>query len=306
VTTGLVVMAYGTPRRQEDIAAYYTDIRRGRPPSAEQLADLTRRYDAIGGLSPLVERTEEQRTMLSGELENVVPGGFTVQLGFRHSEPTIEQAVDALADAGVDEIVGLVLAPHYSAMSVAVYLERAAKAAALRGLPFTGIESWATEPVYVDLLGGAVEACLAHPDMPARTKVVFTAHSLPRRILATDDRYVAEVSSTAALVAARAGLADDRWTIAWQSAGRTSEPWLEPDLLGVIDALGADEQVDGVLVCPCGFVADHLEVLYDLDIEAAKRAEAAGLTFRRTQVVNDDSGVMSALARRIVAAATDS
>ena len=105
------------------------------------------------------------------------------------------------------------------------------------------------------------------------------------------------------LVAARAGLADDRWTVAWQSAGRTSEPWLEPDLLGVIDALGADEQVDGVLVCPCGFVADHLEVLYDLDIEAAKRAAAAGLTFRRTQVVNDDSGVMSALARRIAAAA---
>ncbi len=296
-------MAYGSPRRQEDIAAYYTDIRRGQPPSAEQLADLTRRYDAIGGLSPLVERTEAQRTMLSGELDRIVPGGFTVRLGFRHSEPTIEQAVDSLADAGVDEIVGLVLAPHYSTMSVAVYLERAAKAAALRDSRFTGIESWATEPVYVDLLAGDLESCLAHPDMPARTKVVLTAHSLPSRILAGDDRYVAEVSATATLVADRAGLADDRWTIAWQSAGRTSEPWLEPDLLGVIDALGADDEVDGVLVCPCGFVADHLEVLYDLDIEAATRAEAAGLTFRRTQVVNDDSGVMSALARRIVAAA---
>ena len=299
---GVVLMAYGSPRRQEDIAAYYTDIRRGRPPSAEQLADLTRRYDAIGGLSPLVERTEAQREMLASELESEAPGRFIVHLGFRHSEPSIEAAVESLATAGVTEIVGLVLAPHYSAMSVAVYLERAGKAAAARGLTFTGIESWATEPVYVDLLAGDVEAALAHPDMPAGTKVVFTAHSLPRRILAADDRYVAEVSATATLVAARAGLAEDRWTIAWQSAGRTSEPWLEPELLGVIDSLGADEQVAGVLVCPCGFVADHLEVLYDLDIEAARRAEAAGLTFRRTQVVNDDSGVMSALARRIVAA----
>jgi ferrochelatase len=300
---GVVLMAYGSPRRQEDIAAYYTDIRRGRSPSAEQLADLTRRYDAIGGLSPLVERTEAQRAMLAEKLENEAPGGFTVRLGFRHSEPSIEDAVESLADAGVTEVVGLVLAPHYSAMSVAVYLERAAKTAAARGLPFTGIESWATDPVYVDVLAGFVEACLADADLPARRKVVFTAHSLPRRVLAADDRYVSEVSATATLVAARSGLAGDRWTIAWQSAGRTSEPWLEPDLLGVIDALGADEQVDGVLVCPCGFVADHLEVLYDLDIEAAKRAAAAGLAFRRTQVVNDDRGVMTALARRIVAAA---
>jgi protoporphyrin/coproporphyrin ferrochelatase len=303
VTTGVVLMAYGSPRRQEDIAAYYTDIRRGRPPSAEQLADLTRRYDAIGGLSPLVERTEAQRAMLAHELENQAPSGFTVRLGFRHSEPSIEQAANDLADSGVAELVGLVLAPHYSTMSVAVYLERAAKTAAARGLPFTGIESWATEPVYVDVLAGCVQACLADPDMPARTKVVFTAHSLPRSVLDGDDRYLSEVLATATLIADRAGLADDRWSIAWQSAGRTTEPWLEPTLLGVIDALGDDEQVDGVLVCPCGFVADHLEVLYDLDIEAAKRAEAAGLTFRRTQVVNDNSGVMSALARRIVAAA---
>jgi ferrochelatase len=303
VTTGVALMAYGSPRRREDIAAYYTDIRRGRPPSAEQLADLTRRYDAIGGLSPLVARTEAQRTALANELEDISPGRFVVQLGFRHSDPTIEDAVESLAEAGVSDIVGLVLAPHFSTMSVAVYLDRAAKAAAARGVPFTGIESWATDPVYVRLLAGCVEACLADPDLPANTKVVFTAHSLPRRIVATDDRYVSEVSATARLVAAEAGLADDRWTIAWQSAGRTSEPWLEPDLLGVIDALGGDAEVDAVLVCPCGFVADHLEVLYDLDIEAAARAAAAGLTFRRTQVVNDDSGVMSALARRVATAA---
>jgi ferrochelatase len=302
MTPGVLVMAYGSPRRQEDIAAYYTDIRRGRPPSAEQLADLTRRYEAIGGLSPLVARTEAQRSMLADQLENEGPGGFKVQLGFRHSEPTIEDAVESLAAAGVSEVVGLVLAPHYSAMSVAVYLDRAAKTAAARGLPFTGIESWATDPAYIDYLAADVDACLAHPGLPARTQVVFTAHSLPQRVLADDDRYTAEVSATATLVAARVGLPEDRWQIAWQSAGRTAEPWFEPDLLGVIDALGGTDHVDGVLVCPCGFVADHLEVLYDLDIEAAQRAAAAGLAFRRTQVVNDDSGVMLALARRIIAA----
>jgi ferrochelatase len=300
---GVVVMAYGTPRSRGEIAAYYTDIRRGRPPSEEQLAELTRRYDAIGGLSPLLERTDAQRAMLAHQLENEAPGEFAVTMGFRHAEPSIEVAVDTLADAGASAVVGLVLAPHYSTLSVAVYLERAGAAAAARRLPFTGIESWATEPVYVDYLAGDVKALLSHPDLPPRTHVLFTAHSLPRRVLDTGDPYPSEVAATASLVAAGAGLDDDRWSVAWQSPGRTPEPWLEPDLLGVIDALGASPDVDGVLVCPCGFVADHLEVLYDLDIEARHRADAAGLDFRRTAVINDDSGVMMALARRVVAAA---
>jgi protoporphyrin/coproporphyrin ferrochelatase len=302
--TGVVVMAYGSPRRLEDIAAYYTDIRRGRPPSDEQLAELTRRYEAIGGVSPLVERSEAQRTMLAKELELAAPGEtFHVAAGFRHSQPAIEDAVGDLADAGADRIVGLVLAPHYSSMSVAVYLQRAADAAAERGVPFTGIESWATEPIFIEYLAGDVEECLRHPLFAAkRSHVLFTAHSLPRRILDTADRYPAEVAATATLVAERSGLADDRWSIAWQSAGRTDEPWLEPSLLGMIDSL-AGTDVEAVLVCPCGFVSDHLEVLYDLDVEARRRAEDQGLTLRRTSVINDDSGVMMALARRIIDAA---
>ncbi len=299
-------MAYGTPRRREDIAAYYTDIRRGRPPSPEQLADLTRRYDAIGGLSPLLERTEAQRAMLDKQLENEAPGEFVVRVGLRHAEPSIEAAVESLADGRGHHIVGLVLAPHYSTMSVAVYLGRAAEAAAAHGVRFVGIESWATEPAYVDLLAGDIEAALADPELPANTHVVFTAHSLPRRILESADPYPAEVAATAKLVAGGAGLPADRWEIAWQSAGRTPEPWLEPDLLGRIDALAASRRVEAVLVCPCGFVSDHLEVLYDLDVEARQRAEAQGLILRRTAVVNDDSGVMAALARRVIAAATGS
>jgi protoporphyrin/coproporphyrin ferrochelatase len=299
--SGVVLMAYGTPRRREDVAAYYTDIRRGRPPSEEQLADLIRRYDAIGGLSPLIERTEAQRSMLAKELENEAPGEFTVEVGLRHAEPSIEAAVETLADAGAIRIVGLVLAPHYSSMSVGVYLRRAAEAVAGRDIPFAGIESWATEQAYVELLAGDIEAALMHPDLPVRTHILFTAHSLPRRILNTTDPYPSEVAATASVVAAQAGLADDRWSIAWQSAGRTAEPWLEPDLLGTIDSLAASGAADGILVCPCGFVADHLEVLYDLDVEARQRAEAAGLIFRRTPVINDDSGVMLALARRVIA-----
>ena len=271
--SGVVVMAYGTPRRREDIAAYYTDIRRGRPPSEEQLADLIRRYDAIGGLSPLIERTEAQREMLAKQLENEAPGEFSVAVGLRHAEPSIEAAVELLADGGVARIVGLVLAPHYSTMSVGVYLQRASAAAAARSVPFVKIESWATERAYIDLLAGGVKASLDL--MPANTHVLFTAHSLPRRILDTGDPYPSEVAATATVVASGAGLAGDRWSIAWQSAGRTAEPWLEPDLLGTIDSLAASQQVEAVLVCPCGFVADHLEVLYDLDVEALSTTTAA-------------------------------
>ena len=157
---GVVVMAYGSPRRREEIADYYTDIRRGLPPSAEQLADLTRRYDAIGGLSPLTQRTEAQRAAIAAALEQRFGARFVVEVGLRHAEPTIEDAVDRLAADGVDGIVGIVLAPHYSTISVAAYLERADKQASTHELSFTGIESWATEPAYVDYLARAVSGAL--------------------------------------------------------------------------------------------------------------------------------------------------
>ena len=296
---GVVVMAYGTPRAREEILPYYTDIRRGRPPSDEQLAELTRRYEAIGGLSPLAERTEAQRVDSRPALDTIAPGEFVVAVGLRHVDPSIETAVDALADAGVDSIVGLVLAPHYSSMSVGVYLDRAAAAAERHELRFAGIERWADEPVYLDYLARDVSHGAQRSPRTDRCRC-----SRPIRCRsgssAPATRYPDEVATTAALVAGQAGLPADRWSVAWQSAGRTDEPWLEPDLLSAIDSLAAAAEVDGVLVCPCGFVADHLEVLYDLDIEARQRAEAAGLVFRRTSVINDDRGVMDALARRIV------
>jgi protoporphyrin/coproporphyrin ferrochelatase len=301
-TIGVVLMAYGTPRAPEEILPYYTDIRRGRPPTPELLAELTARYEAIGGLSPLAELTEAQRVALQRELDVLVPGRYEVVLGLKHADPKIEAAVDELACRGFRRLVGVVLAPHYSAYSIGQYLGRAREAAEPHGIAVAGVESWAIEPAYVEFVTNEVRNRIT--SMPDRSRVLFTAHSLPERIVATGDPYPAELRSTAEAVAGRLGLVEGRdWQIAWQSAGRTPEPWLGPDVLEVIDAFGTDDGVDGVLVSAVGFVADHLEVLYDLDIEAAARAAARGLAFDRTACVNDDPTVMAALAARVHAAA---
>jgi ferrochelatase len=306
---GVLVLAYGTPTGPDDVEAYYTDIRRGRPPSPEQLADLARRYDAIGGTSPLRARTEAQRAGLQAALDRRAPGRYRVVGGFKHARPSIEEAVDELADAGIDEATALVLAPHESALSVGEYLERASERAAVRGLDLRAVRSWPVLPAYVQFLSEAVVDQLVA--LPARTAVLFTAHSLPARILETGDPYPAQLRETAGAVAVAVGAVGPAlresvgdgpgWRTAWQSAGRTPEPWLGPDLVEVIRALGAGGRVDGVLVCPCGFVADHLEVLYDVDIEARRAADAAGLAFARTPVANDDAGVLAGLAELVLA-----
>jgi ferrochelatase len=298
MTTGVVVMAYGTPATPDDIEAYYTHIRRGRPPSPEQIADLRRRYDALGGISTLAARTRDQLSGLAAALETHAPGDFTVTLGQKHAAPFIEDGVAELAAAGVDRIVGLVLAPHYSGFSVGQYHERAGTAAAEAGVPFAGVRSWSLEPAYLDFLTQAVAD--ARGPLPERTKVVFTAHSLPERVLAGDP-YPDELWASAAAVAESAGL--ERWAgwaMAWQSAGATPEPWRGPDILEVIRDLAATGRADGILVCPQGFVADHLEVAYDLDIEAAGVAAQAGIAFARTRVLNDDPTVLGALADLVI------
>ena len=298
---GVVVMAYGTPASPADVEAYYTHIRRGNAPTPEQLADLTRRYDAIGGISPLAERTEAQRVELQRALDERAPGLCHVALGQKHAAPFIEDAATALADEGVDAIVGLVLAPHYSGFSVGQYQARLAEVGDARGVPCIAIDSWHLEPTYLDFLTAAVGDALA--PLPERTKVLFTAHSLPERVL-VDDPYPDELRASASAVAEAAGL--NRWagwSLCWQSAGRTPEPWRGPDVLDVIRDLAATGRADGVLVCPQGFVSDHLEVVYDLDIEAAQVAAEVGLAFGRTRVLNADQAVMGALADRVLAAA---
>jgi ferrochelatase len=300
--TGVVVMAYGTPRDLVDVPAYYTDIRRGRPPTPEQLADLTRRYEAIGGVSPLAERTAAQVAAIGRELEELAPGRFVVTQGAKHAEPKIEHAVEALAESGIRRFVGVVLAPHHSAMSVGDYIARARGRAEELGLDSTFVERWHDDPALIEVLAERVRAAFdgLGVEPSDRSELVVSAHSLPERILATGDRYPQELRETAELVAAKAGV--ERFRTGWQSAGRTSEPWLGPDILELLGLLAADG-VDTVVVCPAGFTSDHLEVLYDLDIEARRVADELGLGFARTASLNDEPRIAAALARRVAQAA---
>ena len=294
---GLAVMAYGTPASPGDVEAYYTHIRRGRAPSAEQLADLTRRYAAIGGVSPLAERTRAQVRAIATALGSDESGRWVVAPGNKHAPPFVEQAVAELAGTAAD-IVGLVLAPHFSRGSVGEYHERAAAAAGERGLAYVGIDAWHDEPAWLDAQADRVRFALGA--LPARTTVLFTAHSLPERVLADDDPYPDQLRRSAAAIAEGAGLDPSHgWALAWQSAGRTPEPWRGPDVRDVIRDLAATGRAEGVLVCPQGFVSDHLEVLYDLDIDARRVATESGLVFARTASINDDPAVMAALAERV-------
>jgi len=300
--TAVLLMAYGTPRSREEILPYYTDIRRGRVPTEEQLSDLTARYEAIGGLSPLAALTESQRDALQIALNNIAPDTYHVALGLKHAAPMIEDAVQQLAAEGFTKMIALVLAPHYSSYSIGQYVGRATEAATPHGISVVGITSWATEEAFIAFIAADMSAKLA--SMPANTHVLFTAHSLPQRIIDAGDPYPAELRSTAVAVAAKLGLQENtQWSIAWQSAGRTPEPWIGPDILDVIDSLATQTTpAAGVLISACGFVADHLEVLFDLDIEALHRAQQHGLAFARTECVNDNGAIMNALAHRVHAA----
>jgi ferrochelatase len=292
---GVLVMSYGTPTGPDDIEAYYTDIRRGRSPTPEQLADLRARYEAIGGVSPLAERTAAQAAGLQRALDGVEPGRFVVFSGSKHSTPSIEDAVGDVVDAGIVDVVALVLAPHYSALSVGQYFDRVAGAVdeSGRAVSVTYVHDWHVEPVLVDLLAERVREAMARFPDDAVVETFVTAHSLPARVAEMDDPYVRQLDETAAAVAEAAGLS--RWQVAWQSAGRTPEPWLGPDVLDAIRA-AAGTGVDGVLVCPAGFVSDHLEILYDLDIQARGVADEVGLRFERTASLNDDPRFLGMLA----------
>ena len=292
---GIVVMAYGTPATPADVEPYYTHIRRGRPPTPEQLANLQMRYDALGGISTLAQRTADQVEAITSALHAAAPGRFTVALGQKHAFPFIEDGVNELADRGVATVIGVVLAPHYSGFSVGQYQQRVEAAATERGMRAAGVQRWHDLAEYRSFLADAVTDGLAQ--LPERTEVIFTAHSLPERVL-EGDPYPEELLASAAAVAGELGL--ETWSTAWQSAGATPEPWRGPDILDVLRDRATSDDVDAVLVCPQGFVADHLEVAYDLDIETKALADQLGLGFARTRVLNDDATVLTALAHRVV------
>ncbi len=293
---GVLLMAHGSPTGPEDLEAYYTRIRRGRSPSADLLTEVAARYEAIGW-SPLDELTRRQADGLQTRLEAIAPGRWRVYVSMKHAAPFIGDVVRRMADDGIAEGVGLVMAPHYSRMSTGTYFEHAeeARRALPRPFPMAYVERWGEHPAFLDAVAERLAAALA--ELPsairAETPVVFSAHSLPERVLTWGDPYPDELRRTAAEVAKRVGV--QRWTLAYQSAGRTSEPWLGPDVRDEVRRLHAAGG-RGVVSCPIGFVADHLEVLYDLDIELRDLCACLGMRFVRAASLNDHPRLLDALA----------
>jgi ferrochelatase len=276
-------MAHGTPSSMDEMPAYLTVVRGGRPPSDELVAEMRHNYEAIGGRSPLTAITQAQAEALRARLGESVP----VAVGMRNWTPYIKEAMAELAAAGVDRVVGVPLAPQFSTLSVGKYLD-AAKASLPDGMQLEAVESFHAHPLLIDAFAERVRAAQPKPE----ELVVFTAHALPSRVVEAGDAYPEQVAETARGVAARAGVS--RYERAYQSAGRTAEPWIGPDLRELID----DQSGRGVrkfLVVPIGFVCDHTEVLFDIDVQAARVAREFSTSLRRTESLNTSALFISAL-----------
>lgn len=298
MTTGVLVMAYGTPTTPDDVETYYTRIRHGRPPTPEQLADLQRRYHAIGGTSPLAQRSAAQVAGIAASLEERRPGGFDVRFGSKYEPPLLETITEAFRDEGFRDVVGLVLAPHSSSMSTDQYMTRA-KEALGDDITFLEIGAWWEFPGFLEIIAQRVDDALAlvPPERVATTEVIFSAHSLPERILESGDTYPEQLRESAERAAAIADITN--WDVAWQSAGRTPDPWLGPDILQVLREKRSSGVTD-IVSCPIGFVSDHLEVLFDIDIEAQGVAHDIGLNLIRTASLNDDPAFTTVLANVVL------
>lgn len=293
--TGVLLMAYGSPNSLDEVEPYYADIRGGRVPSPELVRELKARYARIGGRTPLLEITRAQAQALQ---EKLGPE-FRVYVGMKHWHPYIAQAVQEMVQDRVQRVIALALAPHYSRLSVEGYIQRVREAMVKTGATFdvTFVESWNDQPLYIQSIVERMRETYTTFGVSTWNDltVLFSAHSLPERILQSGDPYPTELQETCALVAAQLGLSPERWRLAYQSAGRTDEKWLGPDLLDLLDTL-AQEGRRRVLIAPIGFVADHLEILYDIDVECAARAEALGIEMRRIPSANATPTFIAALA----------
>ncbi|TAN07600.1 MAG: ferrochelatase [Rhodanobacteraceae bacterium] len=303
-TTGLLVMAYGTPHTLQDLRAYYTHIRHGREPSEALQEQLQNRYFAIGGGSPLNRITAEQAAQLTADLSRRFPAqDFRSYIGFKHTAPFIEEAVARMHADGIHKGVALVMAPHYSAFSVRAYRERVTRAAAPLGWPrLVTVDAWYRQPKFIGYWARCISVALQalQPDDRRHAAVIFSAHSLPARILVESDPYVQQVTESAQLIAAAAGL--DTYAIGWQSAGRTPDPWIGPDVREVTRNLWNTRQQRTFIYCPIGFVADHLEVLYDNDVECRAVVEELGGAYVRPPMPNIHPLFIAALADAVAEA----
>ena len=295
---GVLLMAYGAPQRLDEVEAYYMDIRGGSKPSPALLEELVGRYRAIGGGSPLSRIVERQRSALEGELARRRRPAH-VYAGMKHIHPFIGDVIVRMADDGIDRAVAIALAPQHSTFNAQTYGALVERAAARRGPRFAVVGSWHDQPRFIDALVRATREALDRCADPASAHVFFTAHSLPVRLATGGDPYAREVAGTAALVAERLGL--QRCDVAFQSAGRTADEWLGPELRDELRRV-ASQGVREVVVCPVGFVADHLEVLYDVDIEARAVARELGVRLERARAMNDDPTFIGGLADVALAA----
>jgi len=296
---GVLLMAYGGPDSLEEVPGYLADIRSGRPTPRAVVEEITAHYRLIGGSSPLRARSERQREALAARLD---PGVFRCYLGMRHWSPWIEDVVPAMAEDGITHAVAVVLAPHYSTMNTERYFQKIEAGKALSGaqIEFVLVKGYHDSPPLIEALARRVREGLARWPAGEREKVrvVFCAHSLPARAKANGDPYDGQLRDTARLVAAKSGLPDDRWSWSYMSAGRSPEPWLGPDLCDHLGGLAA-EGIRDVVCVPVGFVADHVEVLHDIDIEAQARARELGMRLERPASLNDDPLFIEALASAV-------
>ncbi|GAB4073924.1 ferrochelatase [Barrientosiimonas marina] len=296
-TIGLLVMAYGTPYKEEDIEPYYTDIRKGKKPSEEALQDLKDRYKAIGGISPLAKITEEQTSALeakvNAEQDEVT---FKAYIGLKHINPFIEDAVEQMAEDGIDEAVSIVLAPHYSTFSVKSYNQRAADKAAEHGIAIESVESWYNEPGFIKYWADQIKD--VYSDMPEEERenaaLVISAHSLPEKILQNGDPYPDQLKETARLISEETDI--QHYAIGWQSEGNTPDPWLGPDVQDLTRDLYKQEGYRSFVYAPVGFIADHLEVLYDNDYECKQVCDELGATYHRPDMPNTHPQFIATLA----------
>ena len=292
---GVLVMAYGGPASLDEIPGYLADIRNGRPTPRPMLEEITENYRAIGGSSPLLEVTRKQVDALEERLGE----GYQCYLGMRHWTPWIEEVVGEMVDDGVTHAVSVVLAPHFSAMSVARYQQKVADGLELyRGrIDFDHVPSYHDAPGLIEAFGARVTEGLSRWPEAERERVhaVFSAHSLPERVLAAGDPYGVQCLETARLVAERAGLPAERWSWSYQSAGRTPEPWAGPDLGAHLEELAA-QGVRDVVCVPVGFVSDHVEILFDVDLKARAITDGLGMRLERPAALNDDPVFIDTLA----------
>ncbi|NER42105.1 ferrochelatase [Bacillus megaterium NBRC 15308 = ATCC 14581] len=295
---GLLVMAYGTPYKEEDIERYYTHIRRGRKPSPEALEDLQNRYEAIGGISPLAKITQQQMESLEKRLNEVQDEiEFKAYLGLKHIEPFVEDAVEAMHKDGIKEAVSIVLAPHFSTFSVKSYNGRAKETAEKLGGPIIhSVESWYSEPKFIQYWATRVKQTfdLIDEEKCQKAVLIVSAHSLPEKIIAAGDPYPNQLQETADLIAQAAGI--EHYEIGWQSAGNTPEPWIGPDVQDLTRELHEEKGYTSFVYTPVGFIADHLEVLYDNDYECKVVTDEIGADYYRPEMPNAQPEFIDGLA----------